>query len=351
MQACKWTVAACLFALLTLPAGAQLGGGIEALFDPSAGCGNAIVQQGEAVVADAPLVFYAVPDDLLSADSNRVEIRVSVDGAAYLVDGFHLANGELQAIEEGRSERQRSEHPQALRPPTANAGASGFKVFELLAERAETRAELHRLAGEATIELEVSVNGVVAVRQSWSELAENSRRTLESHGLPVAIAESTKPSSDASPGPRSLEGCGDGYCDTEENVDGGEDCESCPEDCGGPCAICGNGFCGPTEGCSNCSLDCGPCTTCPEDLGTEERTEYLYSTSLGWECGDAWTSKMYYDYQENHFKRYRVRRTRQCDGTITESVVPGSTYYFSNYCWRPTYVSCSWSYGYPYPIC
>lgn len=50
--------------------------------------------------------------------------------------------------------------------------------------------------------------------------------------------------------------CGDGICQTS-GVPFGEDCEICPEDCGGSCTICGNGFCSAGESCSSCSLDCG----------------------------------------------------------------------------------------------
>lgn len=49
--------------------------------------------------------------------------------------------------------------------------------------------------------------------------------------------------------------CGDGICSK------GENCKSCPEDCGAcelinETAICGNGICEATETCSNCPSDC-----------------------------------------------------------------------------------------------
>ncbi len=46
--------------------------------------------------------------------------------------------------------------------------------------------------------------------------------------------------------------CGDGVCD------GGEDCDSCAEDCisGGGASGCGNGVCEPGEDCLSCSADC-----------------------------------------------------------------------------------------------
>lgn len=53
--------------------------------------------------------------------------------------------------------------------------------------------------------------------------------------------------------------CGDGLCDTR----GGEDCNLCPLDCG-PCSPtdpCGDGLCDGRGGedCNTCTLDCGPC--------------------------------------------------------------------------------------------
>ncbi len=70
--------------------------------------------------------------------------------------------------------------------------------------------------------------------------------------------------------------CGDGSCH------GDEDCDSCPEDCGECAAECGDGTCDEDEDCDSCSEDCGECEpecgddvcddtewcdTCPEDCG------------------------------------------------------------------------------------
>jgi hypothetical protein len=66
--------------------------------------------------------------------------------------------------------------------------------------------------------------------------------------------------------------CGDGACNN------GENCSSCPGDCG-PCEWCGDGKCNNGENCSSCSQDCGGCcpngacdngencSTCPNDCG------------------------------------------------------------------------------------
>ncbi len=53
--------------------------------------------------------------------------------------------------------------------------------------------------------------------------------------------------------------CGNGFCETPY----GETCTSCPGDCG-PCpAVCGDGLCDEDAGesCTNCPGDCGPCPT------------------------------------------------------------------------------------------
>ena len=57
--------------------------------------------------------------------------------------------------------------------------------------------------------------------------------------------------------------CGDGQCDAD-----GEDCESCPWDCG---QCCGNGECEPwyDEDCETCEPDCGPCGCVPDCAGKE----------------------------------------------------------------------------------
>jgi hypothetical protein len=49
--------------------------------------------------------------------------------------------------------------------------------------------------------------------------------------------------------------CGDGQCN-------GENCASCPQDCGGVC-VCGDGKCD-GEDCASCSQDCGVCPPMPD---------------------------------------------------------------------------------------
>jgi len=56
--------------------------------------------------------------------------------------------------------------------------------------------------------------------------------------------------------------CGNGFCDVQFE----ETCENCPQDCG-PCpALCGDNICNEEKGetCANCPQDCGPC---PDECG------------------------------------------------------------------------------------
>ena len=52
--------------------------------------------------------------------------------------------------------------------------------------------------------------------------------------------------------------CGDGTCSSTS----GENCFSCPADCG-RCPSCGDGLCRGTENCASCQADCGVCSVCP----------------------------------------------------------------------------------------
>ena len=63
------------------------------------------------------------------------------------------------------------------------------------------------------------------------------------------------PTTSTTTGP--VDGCGDRICD----VDGGESCTSCVEDCG-VCEGCGDGACSASETCGSCAADCGACAGC-----------------------------------------------------------------------------------------
>lgn len=58
--------------------------------------------------------------------------------------------------------------------------------------------------------------------------------------------------------------CGNGKCDS------GENCETCPGDCGACPTLCGNGTCEAGETCTSCPDDCGQCCgngACEAELG------------------------------------------------------------------------------------
>ncbi|MEM9556669.1 MAG: hypothetical protein AAGC60_20585 [Acidobacteriota bacterium] len=219
----------------------------------------------------------------------------------------------------------------------------GFVAVELFAESPSTHDLLARLSDDAVREVRVAieVDGVAYAEMTLPELMRASADTRALGVLPSAteiVVDGAEPR---------LPVCGDGQCGGGGPIPlvyfGGEDCETCPQDCGGPCSICGNGFCGQYENCSSCPADCGSCPVCPEVIGTETRTQLLSSTSLGWQCLKDfiwWDQSVYYDYTKFDYKSFTVERERQCNGTITETVVPGSTSYFSSYCYRHTSIPC-----------
>jgi len=57
-------------------------------------------------------------------------------------------------------------------------------------------------------------------------------------------------------------GCGNGACEPSA----GESCKSCQTDCGACPSLCGNGACEANEMCSNCPQDCGKCVPICGDL-------------------------------------------------------------------------------------
>ena len=89
---------------------------------------------------------------------------------------------------------------------------------------------------------------------------------------------------ESTPGADSEEpSCGDGKCSTSK----GEDCQTCPEDCG-TCTLCGNTFCEPgqpKEDPESCPEDCGPCGdgVCKQ---TEAAGESYCAKDCGEACGD-----------------------------------------------------------------
>ncbi|MBN3040047.1 MAG: hypothetical protein JW867_02865 [Candidatus Omnitrophica bacterium] len=92
--------------------------------------------------------------------------------------------------------------------------------------------------------------------------------------------------------------CGDGICSDYEasagicpadccgdgKVTGGENCSNCPEDAG-ECPYCGDGTCSAEAGenCSNCSSDCGECLVCGDGTCSTEIGEDCTNCTI--DCG------------------------------------------------------------------
>jgi hypothetical protein len=77
--------------------------------------------------------------------------------------------------------------------------------------------------------------------------------------------------------------CGDGQCK------GGEDCGTCPTDCGFCPSECGNGWCELGESCSDCSQDCGACPVCGDgtcNFGVESCSDCSQDCGACPACGD-----------------------------------------------------------------
>lgn len=359
MHQCRRFTVFCLFALLALPALGQPGDTTRIdlaslLSTPSACAAPVATNDGAESVATAPLLFYSISNDLLTDGRNQVQVQAWVDGELYLQEGFTINSGAVEATRERALEAMRSSHPEG---PEAVLDESVPRptstTFELLADRNAIRAQLYELAAEHAVTLEVTVNGGNSIYSTFDDFTRTSADTVASAGLPTATnatAQVFAISANKPDAPQNFYVCGDGSCGGGTPPIG-ENCESCPADCGGPCSVCGNGYCGGTEDCSTCPSDCGACASCPYDRGTEQRQQYLGSTPYSSYCMDAWPGTMYYTYTRNDYKRWTVQLTEECDGSITETVVPGSTSYFSTYCWKYTGIYCSYSYGYASPIC
>lgn len=83
--------------------------------------------------------------------------------------------------------------------------------------------------------------------------------------------------------------CGNGIC----SPDDGDDCRTCPGDCGTCEDICGDGVCWGTENCVTCEKDCGACLSeedgCGDGVCDEHETQYNCPHDCGFptpQCGD-----------------------------------------------------------------
>ncbi|MBW2527255.1 MAG: hypothetical protein JRI23_23945 [Deltaproteobacteria bacterium] len=71
------------------------------------------------------------------------------------------------------------------------------------------------------------------------------------------------------------------YCGNQ-SCDAGEDCETCPSDCGACAETCGNAACDPDETCVSCPADCG---TCPPVCGNGTCESGEDCASCAADCG------------------------------------------------------------------
>ena len=276
----------------------------------------------------ADLLLYGVETRHLDEGNHQVHLRAMAGLELLLSETFQINPATLAAGE-----------------PFADQA-----VFELLAASPELRQVLFEEGADGDLSVEVEVDGILVDRLRWAELLAASGALRSGGALPVATQTSATLFAQSSLVPTlQIPICGDGNCDTTPIILP-EDCETCPQDCGSACSICGNNYCGPSESCQTCSADCGSCPSCPTTLSNQTRTELIGQIVLSTVCLDdvfyPWDPTVF-DYTRFSYKRYVVSRVRECDLSITETVVPGSTTYFYKYCYGRTANSCSSSFGSP----
>lgn len=292
------------------------------------------VEEKEAVL------LYSLPRNLLSPTGSEVSIQVTAAGGPTVVESFFFAPA-TDPI-----------NKTFLAPPRNSKDDQEVAVFEFLDTETRLRSQILQMKeAHPDLEVEITVDSVVVLRFSLEEFLANSDAVKALGVLPEIVESPTRQLSDTSTWSfnRYVDLCGNGFC-AGGSGSSREDCETCPEDCASPCSTCGNGYCGPSESCSTCSADCGACPTCPTTLPNETRTVLIASTILSYQCYldyFNWNSSSMYEYTKLDYKRYTVLRVRECNGSITETAVPGTTTYFSNYCYRFRGWYCGG--GFPYP--
>lgn len=279
---------------------------------------------GTAAATDA-LLFFAIPDARLSDGPNTATVLVHAGDALLAKESFSK-----------------------LVAPRRQGDASHL-VLEAFAEQPELRRQIHAAAAgsRAQIMIEVQVNHELLQRTPYEQRATASGHalTLAAPSTRVAVPQQFAAFDPSRPLTR-IPICGNGVC--ESNDFPPESCETCPQDCGGPCTICGNGICSANESCESCEADCGACPDCPTDLDPESRTQRVWVDIFGGPVDrDCWldhrnpSQQVEYIAFRTLFRTFTVDRVLECDGTITETVQSGSTTYFWDVCWARTETRCN----------
>lgn len=99
----------------------------------------------------------------------------------------------------------------------------------------------------------VNLNSGESTNVNWS-VTSDSQAPEDNYGVTAEATDDTEQTFTGSDNANyevnnSAPVCGDGTCDA------GEDCSSCPGDCGS-CTICGDGTCDAGEDCNSCAADC-----------------------------------------------------------------------------------------------
>lgn len=299
-------------------------------------CTSVAKAASDSAIAQQPLMFYALSDKSLKPGS-MVEAAVTVDGQLLAEETFTY------------------EEPVLLPGIKASGPRNSDQIlFELFDTEPPIRAKVLAFSKSEThlVEVTISVDGAVVSRASLQEFLTQSDKVRQLGILPTVTKSPAQLFEVAAEWTiqKRFWVCGDNSCD--QGGSNPEDCETCPEDCGGPCTICGNGNCGAGESCSTCSADCGTCPICPTTLPNETRDEVVGVTSYGWSCMyDVynWGQGAYYNQVQYTVKTTVYSRVQECNGSITAT--PISVSYYNAFCYQHLWIPCSFPWSWPSWVC
>ncbi len=283
--------------------------------------GDFLYKSASAPLSDDFLLIFAIGGGQLAEENNEIVVTVVGDQETLAVESFFGVSG--------------------------LGGSPSHLVLEAFSEFPRIRRAVHKSAAEGqSVSIAISVNGDVVQQSAFDELDGASAAALSLEILPRALQSKAV-------GPGGVEGgggpfslfpeCGNGICESDTFPP--ENCEVCPEDCAPPCNTCGDGWCQFPESCETCEDDCGPCPGCPTDLGNVVVETPLFALSnLGSDC---WLDhlqpnrQVIYNRRSTIARRMTVNRVLECDGSITETVVPGTTVFICLDCWQRTEEQCN----------